>query len=148
MQRTTWKSLTLALMIGAAIPALTTAPALAQAPAAKLAHPWLNPKLDADKRADLALAAMTSDEKFTVIFGYFGADMKPKYTRHPDSRDASAGYIAGVPRLGIPGQWQTDAGVGVATQGARQACANAPPCPPASPPPRPGIPSWPSRAAR
>lgn len=120
MQRTTWKSLTLALMIGAAIPALTTAPALAQAPAAKLAHPWLNPKLDADKRADLALAAMTSDEKFTVIFGYFGADMKPKYTRHPDSRDASAGYIAGVPRLGIPGQWQTDAGVGVATQGTRQ----------------------------
>lgn len=120
MTRTTWRSLTLALMIGAAIPALTTAPALAQTSASKPAQPWLNPKLDAGKRAELALAAMTSDEKFTVIFGYFGADQKPKYTRHPDSRDASAGYIAGVPRLGIPGQWQTDAGVGVATQGTRQ----------------------------
>ena len=118
MTRTTWRGLTLALLIGAAAPALTTAPALAQA--VKPAHPWLDAKLDADKRADLALAAMTNDEKFTLIFGYFGADLKPKYTRHPDSLEASAGYVAGVPRLGIPGQWQTDAGVGVATQGAHQ----------------------------
>ncbi len=29
----------------------------------------------------------------------------------------SAGYVPGIPRLGIPPQWQTDAGVGVATQG-------------------------------
>lgn len=118
MTRTTWRGLTLALLIGAAAPALTTAPALAQA--VKPAHPWLDAKLDTDKRADLALAAMTNDEKFTLIFGYFGADLKPKYTRHPDSLEASAGYVAGVPRLGIPGQWQTDAGVGVATQGAHQ----------------------------
>lgn len=121
MTRTTWRGLTLALLIGASAPALTATAALAQAPAAApSARPWLDAKLDADKRADLAVAAMTNDEKFTVIFGYFGADMKPKYTRHPDSLDASAGYVAGVPRLGIPGQWQTDAGVGVATQGARQ----------------------------
>ena len=121
MTRTTLRGLTLALLIGASAPALTANAALAQAPtAAPSARPWLDAKLDADKRADLAVAAMTNDEKFTVIFGYFGADMKPKYTRHPDSLDASAGYVAGVPRLGIPGQWQTDAGVGVATQGARQ----------------------------
>ena len=119
MTRTTWRGLTLALLIGASAPALTATAAQAQA-ASPSARPWLDAKLDADKRADLALAAMTNDEKFTVIFGYFGADMKPKYTRHPDSLDASAGYVAGVPRLGIPGQWQTDAGVGVATQGARQ----------------------------
>jgi beta-glucosidase len=31
---------------------------------------------------------MTNDEKFTVIFGYFGSDMKPKYTRHADSLEA------------------------------------------------------------
>lgn len=117
----TWRGLTLALMISASASALN-GPALAQAttPAASSKHPWLDAKLDADRRADLALAAMTNDEKFTVIFGYFGADMQPKYTRHPDSLDASAGYVPGVPRLGIPGQWQTDAGVGVATQGARQ----------------------------
>lgn len=117
----TWRGLTLALMISASASALN-GPALAQAttPAASSKHPWLDARLDADRRADLALAAMTNDEKFTVIFGYFGADMQPKYTRHPDSLDASAGYVPGVPRLGIPGQWQTDAGVGVATQGARQ----------------------------
>ena len=121
MTRTTLRGLTLALLIGTSASALTATAALAQAPAAApSARPWLDAKLDADKRADLAVAAMTDDEKFTVIFGYFGADMKPKYTRHPDSLDASAGYVAGVPRLGIPGQWQTDAGVGVATQGARQ----------------------------
>lgn len=117
----TWRGLTLALMISASASALN-GPALAQAttPAASSKNPWLDARLDADRRADLALAAMTNDEKFTVIFGYFGADMQPKYTRHPDSLDASAGYVPGVPRLGIPGQWQTDAGVGVATQGARQ----------------------------
>jgi beta-glucosidase len=124
MTRTTWRSLQLALLIGASACALTAAPAFAEVakkPAAsKPAHPWLDPKLDADKRADLVLKAMTNDEKFTVIFGYFGSDQKPKYTRHPDSLEASAGYVAGVPRLGIPGQWQTDAGVGVATQGSHQ----------------------------
>lgn len=120
MTRTTWRGLALALLIGASASALTVAPALAQAAKPAAAQPWLDARLDPDKRADLAVAAMTNDEKFTVIFGYFGADMKPKYTRHPDSLEASAGYVAGVPRLGIPGQWQTDAGVGVATQGQRQ----------------------------
>jgi len=123
MTRTTWRGLQLALLIGASASALTAAPALADAakkPAAAPAHPWLNAKLSADARADLAVKAMTNDEKFTVIFGYFGSDMKPKYERHKDSHEASAGYVAGVPRLGIPGQWQTDAGVGVATQGSHQ----------------------------
>ncbi len=127
MNRTTWRSLQLGLLIGASALSMGTAfaqtakPAPAAKPAAaKPAHPWLDAKLSADKRADLALKAMTNDEKFTVIFGYFGSDMKPKYTRHKDSLEASAGYVAGVPRLGIPGQWQTDAGVGVATQGSHQ----------------------------
>ncbi len=43
--------------------------------------------------------------------------MKPKYTRIEGALPGSAGYVKGVPRLGIPEQWQTDAGVGVATQG-------------------------------
>src|SRR5439155_17203149 len=34
------------------------------------------------------------------------------------SRIGSAGYIPGIARLGIPAQYETDAGVGVATQGA------------------------------
>ena len=35
----------------------------------------------------------------------------------PEARQGSAGYVPGIPRLGIPPQWQTDAGIGVATQG-------------------------------
>jgi beta-glucosidase len=121
MNRQTWRALTLALMLGASAGALATT-ACAQSPqgspaASPAAKPWLDPKLDADTRADLAVKAMTQDEKLTIIFGYFGADMAPKYKRIPEALAGSAGYVPGIARLGIPAQFQTDAGVGVATQG-------------------------------
>jgi beta-glucosidase len=103
-------------MLGVSAGVLATA-ACAQAPAAPAARPWLDPKLDADTRADLAVKAMTQDEKLTVIFGFFGADMGDKYKRVPKALPGSAGYVPGIARLGIPAQFQTDAGVGVATQG-------------------------------
>jgi beta-glucosidase len=103
-------------MLGVSAGVLATT-ACAQAPAAPAARPWLDPKLDADRRADLAVKAMTQDEKLTVIFGFFGADMGDKYKRIPESLPGSAGYVPGIARLGIPAQFQTDAGVGVATQG-------------------------------
>ena len=59
---------------------------------------------------------MTRAEKLDLVFGYFGADISDKYTRPAESRWSSAGYVPGVARLGIPAEWQTDAGVGVATQ--------------------------------
>ncbi len=121
MNRQTFRGLALALMIGASATALNAEAQTAAKPAAKAAHPWLNPKLDPDTRADLAVRAMTQDEKLTLVFGYFGADMKPKYTRIDGALPGSAGYVKGIPRLGIPAQWQTDAGVGVATQGSAKA---------------------------
>ena len=118
MNRQTWRAVTLALMLGASAGALATTACAQSAPAASpAAKPWLDPKLDADTRADLALKAMTQDEKLTIIFGYFGADMAPKYKRIPEALAGSAGYVPGIARLGIPAQFQTDAGVGVATQG-------------------------------
>ena len=69
-----------------------------------------------DQRADLLLRRMTRAEKLDLVFGYFGADISDKYTHPADSRWSSAGYVPGVARLGIPAEWQTDAGVGVATQ--------------------------------
>jgi beta-glucosidase len=119
MNRQTWRALTLALMLGASAGALAPAAhaQAAQAAAAPAAKPWLDPKLDADTRADLAVKAMTQDEKMTVIFGFFGADMGDKYKRVPEALPGSAGYVPGIARLGIPAQFQTDAGVGVATQG-------------------------------
>jgi beta-glucosidase len=116
MNRQSWRGPALALMIGASAGVLAST-ACAQAPAAPAARPWLDPKLDADARADAALKAMTQDEKLTVIFGFFGAEMGDKYKRVPDALPGSAGYVPGIARLGIPAQFQTDAGVGVATQG-------------------------------
>ncbi|MDR7116075.1 beta-glucosidase [Caulobacter sp. BE254] len=116
MNRQSWRGPALALMLGVSAGVLATT-ACAQAPAAPAARPWLDPKLDADTRADLAVKAMTQDEKLTVIFGFFGADMGDKYKRIPESLAGSAGYVPGIARLGIPAQFQTDAGVGVATQG-------------------------------
>ncbi len=92
-----------------------TAPALAQQQASR---PWTNAKLSPDARAKAILARMTEDEKLTLVFGLFGTDFSSKDYKAPaEAHQGSAGYIPGIPRLGIPAQWQTDAGVGVATQG-------------------------------
>jgi beta-glucosidase len=83
------------------------------------ARPWTNRALSAQERASLAVGAMTTEEKLQLVFGYFAtdADYKSGYKAPKESRYGSAGYIPGIARLGIPPQWQTDAGVGVATQG-------------------------------
>ncbi|HEX5183804.1 MAG TPA: glycoside hydrolase family 3 C-terminal domain-containing protein [Allosphingosinicella sp.] len=93
--------------------------ALAGAAPAAPQKPWLNPSLSPDRRAELAIGAMTRDEKLTLVFGYFATSQPERnYTAPAEARQGSAGYIPGIPRLGIPAQWETDAGVGVATQGA------------------------------
>ena len=85
-------------------------------------QPWLDPALPPDQRAALLVGAMTLDEKIQTVFGYFSADFPPKhYRRPPEGRPDSAGFVPGIARLGLPPQWQTDAGIGVATQaGARR----------------------------
>lgn len=70
----------------------------------------------ADERAEAAVGKMTLDEKLSLVFGYFASDWQGK--KPPaEARYGSAGYVPGIPRLGIPPQYETDAGVGVATQG-------------------------------
>lgn len=74
-----------------------------------------------DERAATMLAQMMQDEKLGLLMGYFGESFAPgNYTRHAEARPGSAGYVPGIPRLGIPGQWQSDAGIGVAMQGGAQ----------------------------
>lgn len=69
-----------------------------------------------DERAESTLKRMTQDEKLQLVFAYFASDWQGK--KPPaEARYGSAGYVAGIPRLGIPPQFETDAGVGVATQG-------------------------------
>ncbi|CAL4868747.1 Thermostable beta-glucosidase B [Asticcacaulis sp. MM231] len=85
-------------------------------------QPWMNTKLSAEARADLILKEMTLAEKLQLTFGYFSTDNKwqitplKNYVYPKDGRPFSAGFVPGIPRLGIPNQWQSDAGVGVATQ--------------------------------
>ncbi|GAB3454015.1 beta-glucosidase [Massilia terrae] len=88
-------------------------------------QPWMNQKLAARERADLVLKEMSLDEKLKLVFGYMGAEWKN--TPPPaEARTQSAGFIPGVPRLGIPNLWEADAGIGVASQAgpnAREATA-------------------------
>ncbi|MGH8300085.1 MAG: glycoside hydrolase family 3 protein, partial [Steroidobacteraceae bacterium] len=103
-----------ALFLAASITGHPAAAATAT-PAGK--RPWLNAALSPDERARLAVRAMTQAEKLTLVFGYFGSlKSDASYRPPPGARMGSAGYIPGIARLGIPPQWLTDAGLGVATQ--------------------------------
>ena len=91
---------------------VAAAVALASAVAAQAQTSQPNP----DERAESTLRKMTQDEKLQLVFAYFASDWQGK--RPPaEARYGSAGYVPGIPRLGIPPQYETDAGVGVATQG-------------------------------
>ena len=77
--------------------------------------PWMDTGLGADARAKLLVARMTVDEKFQMLHSYFGLgkDGGPL----PEGAVGSAGFVPGVPRLGIPAQQSADAGVGVTNPG-------------------------------
>jgi beta-glucosidase len=93
-----------------------TAPIARSEPGA--GRPWMNAALDADRRAELVLAELSRDEKQSLVFGYYASDAPwMKYTAPREARPGSAGYVPGIPRLGVPPRWETDAGLGVATQG-------------------------------
>jgi beta-glucosidase len=93
-------------------PAASAVPSAAPEPMA-----WTNRRLSPDERADRLVAAMTQDEKLTLVTGYFGVQKDWNQYRIPEARPQSAGVVRGVPRLGFTPQWQSDAGSGVATQG-------------------------------
>lgn len=81
------------------------------------ARPWLDATRSADERARLAVAAMTLDEKIGLLHGYMAVSL-PMFTAMglppPRAAIASAGYVPGIARLGIPALFETDASLGVA----------------------------------
>ncbi|WP_156689290.1 beta-glucosidase [Mycobacterium sp. Marseille-P9652] len=64
---------------------------------------------------------MTDDERFSLLVGVMGAgEMWPvRDERIPPGTPMSAGYVPGVPRLGVPALLMSDAGLGVTNPGFR-----------------------------
>jgi beta-glucosidase len=69
------------------------------------------PPQDADRRAAATLAKMTAEEKLALIHGPMPSLLEK--AKQPVGVPMAAGYIAGVPRLGIPALAETDASLGV-----------------------------------
>ena len=102
-------------LAAAALAAAAGGAATAQKPPVTLAS---QTKGSPAERAAAMLAQMTPAEKLTLVEGYFATDFAATRFKAPEeAREGSAGYVPGIPRLGIPPQWQTDAGLGVASQG-------------------------------
>jgi beta-glucosidase len=76
---------------------------------------------DADARARDVESRMTDDERFTLLVGVMGqSDLWPlPDDRIPPGVPLSAGYVPGIPRLGVPALRMSDAGLGVTNPGYR-----------------------------
>ena len=76
---------------------------------------------DADVRAREVESQMTDDERFSLLVSVMGAsDLLPvRDARIPPEVPASAGYVPGVPRLGVPALLMSDASLGITNPGYR-----------------------------
>ncbi|HXE33823.1 MAG TPA: glycoside hydrolase family 3 C-terminal domain-containing protein [Verrucomicrobiae bacterium] len=77
-------------------------------------HPWMNASLSPDERADMVLKEMTLDEKIDLLHG-MGMPGWPREVQNPEPElgNGGAGFVLGVPRLGIPMIQISDAAYGV-----------------------------------
>lgn len=66
---------------------------------------------DAQSRADATLKRMTAEEKAELLHGKMLPMLAP--AKRPEGVFMGAGYIAGVPRLGVPPLVESDASLGV-----------------------------------
>lgn len=77
-------------------------------------RPWMDKTLSPDRRADLVLQQMTLDEKIDLLHGQ-GMRGWGDGTPSPNAAlgNGGAGFVLGVPRLGIPIIQMSDAAYGV-----------------------------------
>lgn len=76
---------------------------------------------EADVRAREVEAQMTDDERFSLLISLMGANelLPVRDDRIPPDVPMSAGYVPGIPRLGVPALLMTDASLGVTNPGYR-----------------------------
>jgi beta-glucosidase len=104
------------------IASLSHVPARAQTASAH--QPWMNTSRSPDERSALVLKEMTLDEKITLLHGTGMHGLGPMSPLATGS-NGGAGYVVGIPRLGIPAIQMSDAAYGVrsSSQNGRYATA-------------------------
>jgi len=74
-------------------------------------RPWMNTRLSSDQRAALLEKELTLDERIGLVHGPMS--MPIFGIKKPEGAIGSAGYIPGIPRLGVPALQESDASLGV-----------------------------------
>ncbi len=82
----------------------------------KTSQAWMNTSLSPDERAALVVKEMTLDEKVTLLHGTGHEGLGPMSPLSSGS-NGGAGYVVGIPRLGIPGIQMSDAAYGIRASG-------------------------------
>ena len=79
-------------------------------------RPWMNTQISAAARAELVLQQLTLDEKISLLHG---EGMRGWIREMPNQElgNGGAGFIYGIPRLGIPFIEISDAAYGVRSSG-------------------------------
>jgi beta-glucosidase len=84
------------------------------------AGPWMDKNMPPDQRADLVIAKMTLDQKIQLVHGGSGGFGAPGGgPAQPNRSNGGAGWIPGIPELGIPDINMADSAVGVTRGAAR-----------------------------
>lgn len=119
----------LTVVLATALTPTTDAAAHHPAQTAGAAHPWDDQTLSPDERARLMVEAMILDEQIGLLrtqagFGLLSLgiplpDSVPETMRKhtPEGALGSAGFVAAIPRLGMPAQQMSDASLGVGNLG-------------------------------
>jgi len=98
----------------AAILSFTLSPLFAQSSGNN--HPWANSNLTPDERASMVVKEMTLDEKISLLHGT-GMQGLSEMSPLAVHSNGGAGYVVGIPRLGIPAIQMSDAAYGVRSSG-------------------------------
>jgi beta-glucosidase len=88
----------------------------AQSTSGNSSQPWMDANLSPDERASLVLKQMTLDEKISLLHGTGMVGLSPMSPLAVRS-NGGAGYVVGVPRLGIPDIQMSDAAYGIRSSG-------------------------------
>src|SRR6202051_5308174 len=79
-------------------------------------HPWSNSRLSPDERASMVVKQMTLDEKISLLHGTGMEGLSPMSPLAIHS-NGGAGYVVGIPRLGVSAIQMSDSAYGVRSSG-------------------------------